>query len=356
MVPHQIFIDCMKLLQRVLFVVTASALTIIVVESVLRLFHVEIPLDHERLFDEHSHRVISDRYIFERTDVPPHMTDGFTNIAVIGDSFSECNLIQGVRCYSELIATQSSDMRVYNYAVAGMNTDQEFMYFTDHILPEKPNIVIWQMYSNDVWENVIRPLYTISPGGGQLRDEPAMHNWVYQRQTAYTMLPFRYTLIKSLLVRSILRLFELRRFAQAPGRNDTDRLQWSVDKVRLEVARMNALATQHNFQVIYVLIPPQALYMQESSSSSERVSVDYIISLYRMLDEVLRSQQQYITDVFADYDNSHGAAITALTYYLDDTDTNIRGDKHLNTRGQDVVASRIMNTIHSLKNDMDRIH
>ncbi len=337
--------------------VCSVVVVIVCIEMTLRVFHVAFPLEHEWLFHTYPNRTTSDRYIFERTDLPSHMDQDSFRVAVIGDSFSECEFMADVTCFSDMIATQSSAMQIYNFAAAGMNTDQELKYFIERILPQKPNVVIWQVYVNDVAENLVRPLYTLSTKDRGLVDEPAIRNWLYQRQMAYEKLPYREELLRLRLIQAMFRLFEVSRFSQIPVQDESKQMEWSIEKIRREIEAMNTLAKEHDFDVLYVHIPPQGLYLtQERCSPADQDVRTYIVHVYRVLNELLASQEGYIDIDFSDELNttiigeSSGSSI-ADTYYVGSTDSNIRGDKHINTLGQAVVAEQIMNKLHLLMND-----
>ena len=56
-----------------------------------------------------------------------------------------------------------------------------------------PNVVVWQFYPNDEWDNVAKAVFAID--GERLVPLDATRNWLHRRQRLYARVPFRETLL-----------------------------------------------------------------------------------------------------------------------------------------------------------------
>ena len=73
-------------------------------EGILRSTYESIPITHEHLLltdDKH----VSDDYIFEKDFIPQMQHDDEYSVAVIGDSFSDCEMFVTIRCYPNILET-----------------------------------------------------------------------------------------------------------------------------------------------------------------------------------------------------------------------------------------------------------
>ncbi len=74
-------------------------------------------------------------------------------VLVIGDSFTFAVDVSNDKTYYSLLAKKSKDMEFFAYGVSGYSTLQEFMVLDKYIDLIKPNIVILQLCTNDIFDN-----------------------------------------------------------------------------------------------------------------------------------------------------------------------------------------------------------
>lgn len=328
-------------------------------EGILRVRYNDIPITHE-FFLTAQDRVLSPEYIFEQTQSPEPRTDDRFHIAIIGDSFSACDMFITQECYPQILeamlAHNGKKIHIQSYGMGGNNADMELRYFIDKILPTRPDLVIWQLYANDVWENVLFPVYIISDDH-RLVPYSGRENWAYKRQVFFNTIPMNRMALQSFVMRWILRLFEYKSYDQSPYGNDEGRVVWGLEKIRLGIEEMNRLSHEYGFKVLYVQIPTQSIYLTQAYSPQYQWQYEYNIRVYNELHTILEKQEGYVPLAFTSVPSSEGNVLGAASlsvadrYYLHEDDANFLGDKHLNQEGNQVVAEQLMKRIHLLMQD-----
>ncbi len=348
----RLFIRC------IVIVVVFLVGTILLFEGILRVKYSSIPITHEYFLTADGMRK-SAEYIFEKTQIPVVTEENGYHIAVIGDSFSACGMFVRFTCYPMLIQAmlnnEGKKVTITSYAAGGNNPDRELRFFTDKVLPTHPALVIWQFYANDVWENVLFPTYTIS-ADHQLTKISGAENWAYKRQVFFEKLPMKQFMLRTFVVRFVLRMFEHSRYYYSQG-NDEDRIAWGLEKIRLEIEEMNRLAGIYGFKVLYFQIPSQSIYLDDVPPPEYRWIRGHNTQVYTAIEEVLKKQDGYVPVQFTTLTSSESGVLGAASepvqdrYYMHEDDANILGDKHLNQAGYQVVADHLLNGIHLLTQD-----
>lgn len=280
------------------------------------------------------------------------MATDSARIFVIGDSFSEKGLWQrfGIESFPEILAPMVLPARVYNFGLGAVGPDQELRYFIENLLPLKPTIVIWQLYANDVMDNVIQPVYTISKER-KLVTISGQTNWMYRRQLLYNILPYPSLLMHSHLLKETLYAFEITKYKDVPSLYKNQPQNWGIAKIQLEIDTMNELAQKYNFQVLYVLIPPQATFLRLDNHALIP-GVAQAIAYDKAIDTLLTRQIHYVRIHF-DQPVEVGAPRRSYEnileeMYLHDEDSNAYGDKHISQKGQILVAKQIREQLEPL--------
>lgn len=332
-----------KIIRKILLSVCSIGAALAICEIGFRVLGIQYPLMNEWLLYT-SNKRISPKYIFEKLNVGPVNPSDGKRIVVMGDSFSEEGLWRhlGIESYPELLTSmfheRDESVHVYNYGIGASGSDQEFRYFVDHIIPLHPDLIIWQLYANDVWENVIQPVYTID-SHHRLEPLDASANWLYRRQELYNRLPLKNLLMHSYIIKTILFAFERFQYQEVPESYIRHPQDWGIDKIRAEVSAMDALSKQYGFDVVYVLIPPQALYMHVSGRTSKTVTE--ALMYHRAIDAILSGKPLYVAIRFEDPSVADNQEEVLDTIYLHDEDTNLMGDKHISQKGHAIIAQKI---------------
>lgn len=71
----------------------------------------------------------------------------------IGDSFTAAMNISNDKTYYDIINNMINDVEVFAYGAGGYGSLQEFMILNEFMDLIKPNIIIWQFYENDFFDN-----------------------------------------------------------------------------------------------------------------------------------------------------------------------------------------------------------
>jgi hypothetical protein len=336
-------------IDRLFLCIAGFVCALIFSEIAIRMMHIRHTLDNEWLLYSQDKK-ISSRYIFEKDFSVPDAATDRAKIFVIGDSFSEKGLWQrlGIDSYPEVLAPMVLPARVYNFGIGAVGPDQEFRYFIDNLLPLKPTAVIWQLYANDVMDNVMQPVYTIDKEG-KLASLSGQSNWMYRRQLLYNVLPFPSVLMHSHLLKEVLYAFELTKYKDVPTQYKQQPQRWGLEKMKLEIETMNALSRKYGFQIFYVLIPPQATYLRVRDYYALPPGAADAIAYDAAINTLLSYQPQY---VHIRFDQQEEAGASPMSdeqilndIYLHQEDSNAFGDKHLSQLGQKIVAKQIFDTI-----------
>jgi lysophospholipase L1-like esterase len=302
----------------------AVLVTLLLLELGLRLFHRPILLSSEWILEDQTRvweddtlnapsRLLRDRF-YERAA-------GGKVVVALGDSFTVGFPVAADAAWPARLEALAG-ARVLNAGIGDSGPDQQLRVFTKHVLPRvKPDVVIWQLYANDSFDNAIKPLFTISDG--KLRPVSAHDNWMYRRQRLYRALPLGR---RSMLVRLLLATFERDRAALVPA--GVDPPDWGRRKIALALDEMEALAARHGFRVYYTIVEPEALcpgdIAEGSSGAWERTEHGRLLPL-------VEGRPGFIPVHFGD---------PAL--YADGTrDPNATGSHHLNEAGYDRLARAI---------------
>ena len=118
---------------------------------------------------------------------------GRATVVALGDSFTEGYPVAPAAVYparlDALLRSAGCGMNVVNMGQGDSGTDQHLRLFTKHVLPRlQPDVVVWSIYPNDVWDNVEMATYEIS-GSDRLVPLRWPPSWVYIRQRIYEDLP-----------------------------------------------------------------------------------------------------------------------------------------------------------------------
>ena len=297
---------------------------------------------------------------FLRDDFYAMSPDAEAVIVALGDSFTEgaCVWENPDAMYpavlERLLSERGFRANVLNAGITDSGPDQELRLFKQYILRKaKPDIVVWQFYQNDLYDNIIHAVYTHSDSD-TLVPLNAAENWTYVRQRLHDGFPLPEQIKRgSYAFQHFLRLTELTRNNAVPHEYKGDPEKWSARKVALAVREMNELARRHDFQAYYVLVVPQSRYLSEEA--------DHQAQAHQVLYDVLSEQARFINmEVTAHAVDAHGASTSsadrrgvAEVVFCDSTrDGNDVGDRHFNELGHlilaETVAERVLASVNGI--------
>jgi lysophospholipase L1-like esterase len=334
------------LLARIVLAVAASVVTVAFVEGVLRILWRPQVASAWLLGTEK--RVLDANLIFIN---PRHSEASFyrrdpelPTVLTLGDSFTEGFPVPPSRnypsCLRRMLARAGRPMNVINLGMGDSGPDQQLLLFRTHALAHvQPDVVIWQLYENDTWDNITRPVYTIDEG--RLEPIPAAENWLYKRQLFYDATPLPPSVKRySYIYRYMLKSAEFWAKAQVPEAYANAPERWAREKLRLEIAEMERLAKEGGFHVYYVVVPPQAMDLT-GTRGDHSTRVESLKVSHPKLRAMFASQRGYI-----DLDFQRGTKPTWLRLYAGGRrDPNGLGGRHLNEPGYRLMARRVARRI-----------
>lgn len=215
-------------------------------------------------------------------------------VVALGDSFTAGYPVKRSDSYPaqlrEILADHGIEANVVNLGIGASGTGTQLRYFELSVARLAPDMVIWQLYSNDVWNGCDQPLYAIE--GDELVRLDATRNWRYRRRWFYDAVPLpRSVKDRSYLVRSVLQSLPVFWNAEVPKAYDTRPEDWALEKISLSLQRMDRLAQRHGFLVHNVLVAPEATWLAAGSDSSTDHWAD---GQYRRLRTILESRGDFI--------------------------------------------------------------
>jgi len=274
-------------------------------------------------------------------------------IVTLGDSFTDGYPVADEYNYpaalKRLLRLQGCDVSLINMGLGDSGPDQHLRLMQKFVLPRlKPDIVIWQFYSNDIADNIRQAVYDI-------QDDALVplhgHHWVFLRQRLFDAIPLPSSVKSSSpVVRLFLMGLEALGDRRIP-RGSTTRLRaWSIDKIRLAINEMDRLSKIHGFAIYYLLVAPQSRYLTGSDHSIESDDVES----YGQLREVLGKRPNFINAWFGDVQalpsdtrfRAPESAIEKPDIFSDERrDDNPLGDRHFNEIGYELLAEAVFGRV-----------
>ena len=326
---------------RFLLAFGAVLVTLALSEAVLRLRPVK--LQHTWLLTTHI-AVLNPDLIYAK---PAHLdpayyrrAENLPNVITIGDSFTASFPVRKPRKYplqlARILAQNDAPMNVIDLGLGDSGPDQHLRLFEEYALKYvRPDIVIWQLYTNDLWDNVEKQVLTIK--SGRLEPQSALHNWLYWRQLMYDLTPLPMSVkYNSALYRNLLKATEAGMRAQLPAEYARNPDGWALAKLRLELDEMERLGREHNFRTYFVVVPPQATYIDGRYGGGN--DLEHVRKRDAMLRERVAQRPGFIDFRL----QQRGAEPVAEYFYSSDKrDHNRLGDRHLNRAGYRAMAEQI---------------
>jgi len=262
-------------------------------------------------------------------------------VLAIGDSFTQSYPVDAADSYPAVLerALGRRGVRavVANAGMGDSGPDQQLRLLQTRLLPRlHPAVVVWSLYANDLWDNVLRAVFTIE--GGTLRPRSGFRNWIYVRQRLFDLAPLPQSVKRNSYVFNIvLKAVELGAKAAVPPEYARDPTAWGARKLRLELDEFERLAHAHGFTGYVLLIAPQSVYLAATDPAAWRdhwsaVEHRKLTALLDGRDDLIDAWlgAEHAGDIFADDGRDEGAL----------------GDRHLNEAGYamlgELVAARLL--------------
>jgi len=240
-------------------------------EPVLRLWQVQqlFQLDDELIYSlrPDRERVAASEEFTERAstnsiglrDDPIRARDEFDErIVVLGDSMIFGHGVADAESFPnqlEAVMRESGrNVDVINAGIKGYGTDGAFKLWTHRLAPLKlaPDLVIFAVYKNDLYDNIGQPLYGIERGA--LVPIDATKNWIYFLGNIERRTPefFRNRILYGLV---LSRFIGRDVYGVLPDLGDAELVDWAARKALLQIRDLSALGKREGFRVMVLGVP-----------------------------------------------------------------------------------------------------
>jgi lysophospholipase L1-like esterase len=261
-------------------------------------------------------------------------------ILTIGDSFTQGYPVDPVDAYpavlERLLAGRGVRARVVNAGMGDSGPDQQLRLLTTRLLPRlHPTVVVWSLFVNDLWDNVLKAVYTLD--GDRLVPLHGSANWISVRQRLFE-LPLLPAWIRdhSYTFHLVLKATELLPRTMLPRAYATDPPAWGARKLRRELEELDRLASTRHFRTYLLLIAPQSAYLAAADPDAWETSWTGVE--YRKLTAVLAGRPDVI-------DAWLGAAHASDAFAEEARDVAALGERHFNERGYALLAAMVAERI-----------
>jgi hypothetical protein len=331
----------MRFVSRLLLVGAAIVVSLVVTDLVLRVF-----VERPSLVSEwvHASRALRDVDVIFlppglRSDDHYESRGASTVIVTMGDSFTEGHPVAPSDAYPAvlegLLDARGLSAKVIDMGIGDTGPDQHLRVFEREVLRRlTPNIVVWQFFPNDEWDNLVKATYRIE--ANELVPLDVKQNWLYRRQRFYDAVPLNGWLLRnSLIFRFMLRGAERWQTSALPSTHLGEARLWGTEKIALAVERMKNLGHKHGFRPYFALVAPQAAYLGPEEQTPKLRA--FLRGYNRML-AILRDEPDFLHVRFdvADGDNpSHSFFVGA------DRDPLELGSRHFNETGYRLFAEQV---------------
>ncbi len=177
-------------------------------------------------------------------------------IIVLGDSMTFGHGVNNDQAFpnqlENIFIKHQRSIDVVNAGTKGYGTDQTYKLYLTKLRSLKPDMLIFSIYTNDIYDNIMFPLYTID--NKTLIPLDPTKNWLYILGKLDQGTP---QVIRERKLYHFLfaRLSNHDWFSVLPNLDDKELIQWSKDKIVLQIAQLQKLGQRDGFQVMVLCIP-----------------------------------------------------------------------------------------------------
>jgi hypothetical protein len=256
-------------------------------------------------------------------------------VVAIGDSFTQGYPVDDDATFPAALERElrraGVSVDVVNTGMGDSGPDQQLRLLETTVVPRlRPSVVVWALYANDLWDEILRAVYVID--GDALRPIPARGNWLVVRQRFFDWAPLPMSLKRaSWTFNVLLKAFELRAAAAVPRSDKRNPIAWAERKLRLEFDAFERLAAETGFEGWIVLIAPQSTYLaaRDPAWDEHWSAVDH-----RRLEALLSGRRNFVVAAFGP---EHASDIFADP----SRDVAPEGERHFNEAGYERLGKLV---------------
>lgn len=257
-------------------------------------------------------------------------------ILFLGDSFTIAPWTPEGGSYASQVSRSYAEekntcVHQFRLATGGAGNDQELARFSDVVGKIQPNIVIWQFYQNDFYENIKHALYKVEKN--ELVKRHTIYNSTFLTGFLNQRVPF---LANTTLGNHLMYLGEfadILRFWEIDPKDTESLISYNSQKVQLLIAAMEQLANEHDFKLYTTLAPLecQVVPSQKCDWSPDKIhgTLRQILkenSFYISMEKVSLNQASVLGEFTPNDQN-------LVSLFNSTEDKNPRGQRHLSIEG-----------------------
>lgn len=259
-------------------------------------------------------------------------------ILAIGDSFTYGDFVTREHAYpqqlADILASEGYAYTVVNAGINSFGPDQELeltrnLVTVDHI---EPQIVIWQLFLNDLSDTVKHPLYI--PLGRTMIKIPAWINSTYITKKITGIIP-RYLAQYKTTSYLIYQFSQLNTASFAVGSN---KKLYQQKKISFLLQEMDTLSRNNNFKVIIVLAPHRGVLRQNPEATAEYLFMKKLLE--EQTDFPVIDMHQYIAQI-SEASVSAGISPNQPLFNSDEVESPNYPWKHLTKEGNTLLAQTV---------------
>lgn len=266
-------------------------------------------------------------------------------ILMIGDSFTYCGEVSHLDTYptilEKLFLDNGFNVNVINAGVPGYGPDQQLAYLRELLPKIKPDLVVWNIYENDITDSNYYCLF--EEKNGELKDISAWRNNVYRQGYIVDTLPWS-------IARQPATKFIAHFVGHPFGGNKkspistigctkeitSEYLKKLGKKVNLILETAKNETEILNSKIEFVLIPTQQNFIEQKEDSEELEKVEIIkqLSIFEKNDLIEP------IEAFKQYKEENNIIIYNELYLSEEEEPGVFS-KHLNKKGNTVTAKKV---------------
>lgn len=179
-------------------------------------------------------------------------------IMFVGDSFTLAPWTRPGDTYSDEFARNYANFNakcvtLFRLASSGVGTDQEFARFLDVLDVTKPNIVVWQFYYNDFYDNIKQALFDVQ--NENLVRRSTWNNNLYIAGFLNSHIPFLWPSALGIQLLNNGLLIDPFRSWPASTNNYDEVIKYNTNKMMAILQYLNKIATDNKFSLFTTSAP-----------------------------------------------------------------------------------------------------
>jgi len=266
-------------------------------------------------------------------------------ILMIGDSFTYCGEVPHSDSYPAILEKKLLEnfpnINVINAGVPGYGPDQQLIYLRELLLKINPNLVVWNIYENDITDTNYYCLF--QNDNEKLREIQAWKNNVYRQGIIVDTLPW---LIARQPITKIATHFIGKPFGgntalpistigcTEPITNEYLKKLGEKVNIILQTAKEETIST--GVKIEFILMPNQQSFIKQEENIEELIKIEIIKQLAIFKNTPLLD----LTKEFKKYELDENINIYN-DFYLSEKEEPDVFSRHLNSKGNTLAAEKV---------------